>query len=510
MLSLKKYKGYNAILFFHQDMDGVVSAIIFKEILKKYKINIIKYVPIEYGERWAYISLKKWKKDDNEKTIFVLTDFSNGFIDVEIHTDHHQKQYIANKSQTYFDSDKKSNAELLNNISTYSIMDEEEIKFINIIDAAQYVEYSLQPEELLNTVFKYDKTKNYKENKMYLALVINNIIAIYKNKMVENKNFLSILVELAKPSLLSIYNTAIYLLKNINKEDYKKILDLEEKMFYKYLEDVKKVAEKNKTPIIINSYSDFLEALKKNSYEMFITKEKIIVSVNNIKNLYQNVNNTFQKVYNNFRYAPFAAYRNSILILKIFEDLSRIQISYNAWNTDIKNIKENFNLADIKEEVFSEFEKFIFKKEYIKIGDLLSVVFDVKKIEKQKDLSDFKINNVIGFLKILKPILKIRKNADFSVVLRFNKEIKNKNILEFHKILNNYKKELNNVLFFLKDYCKIFSGGHKKIYNFELLPIKKNELHLFNINIPNDYMYLAAYIIYNILKRKLKNEYKFI
>ena len=78
---LKRYK--KAKIYFHQDLDGVTTAIAMKKYLENQGFKVVDCETIQYGEKeWAI------KKPEGEGEVMpVLVDFAHGKPMFEIHTD---------------------------------------------------------------------------------------------------------------------------------------------------------------------------------------------------------------------------------------------------------------------------------------------------------------------------------------------------------------------------------------------------------------------------------------
>ena len=101
-----------AQIYFHLDLDGVVSAIAMREYLQKYGIDVIGYKTIQYGDKeFALV-----KPDANEDVMPVLVDFAHGKPEFKIHTDHHDSQTgVEDEASTQFRG-ARSNVETISGI----------------------------------------------------------------------------------------------------------------------------------------------------------------------------------------------------------------------------------------------------------------------------------------------------------------------------------------------------------------------------------------------------------
>ena len=93
-----------AQIYFHLDLDGVVSAIAMREYLKKYGIDTIGYKTIQYGDKeFALV-----KPDASKDVMPVLVDFAHGKPEFKIHTDHHDTQTGVEDAATQFKPARRS------------------------------------------------------------------------------------------------------------------------------------------------------------------------------------------------------------------------------------------------------------------------------------------------------------------------------------------------------------------------------------------------------------------
>src|SRR6056300_1710134 len=87
----KRYK--KAKIYFHQDLDGVTTALAMKNYLENNGIKVVDAEVIQYGDK--EFSIKKPSASGD--IMPVLVDFAHGKPMFVIHTDHHDKQVGAEK-----------------------------------------------------------------------------------------------------------------------------------------------------------------------------------------------------------------------------------------------------------------------------------------------------------------------------------------------------------------------------------------------------------------------------
>tara|TARA_R110000803_G_scaffold60710_2_gene120133 strand:+ start:9914 stop:11320 length:1407 start_codon:yes stop_codon:yes gene_type:complete len=196
----KRYQ--KAEIYFHQDLDGVVSAIGMRDYLSRYGIETIDCHVIQYGDKEFAVK----KPDASGDTMPVLVDFAHGKPEFTIHTDHHDSQAgVEDHTSTDFSSARSNVQTISQTISPSELFTDEDIQIINTVDSADYAKHDISPSEVMNYVKGIDNTKTTKGNKWILGLLTNKLLLAYKNK----KEFLEELVMKATPSLMNIYQNII-------------------------------------------------------------------------------------------------------------------------------------------------------------------------------------------------------------------------------------------------------------------------------------------------------------
>lgn len=188
-----------AKIYFHQDLDGVATAIAMKKYLENNGIKVVDSEIIQYGDK--EFSVKKL--DANGDTMPVLVDFAHGKPMFVIHTDHHDRQAGAEETGATSFRPSRSNVETISQIvSPKDIFPETDLRLISTVDSADYAKYDITPEQVINYLFKMDKDSDLKKNKFAMGLVLNKLLLAFKNK----PQFLENLVINSEPSLYSILN----------------------------------------------------------------------------------------------------------------------------------------------------------------------------------------------------------------------------------------------------------------------------------------------------------------
>jgi hypothetical protein len=186
-----------AKIYFHQDLDGVTTALAMKNYLEQNGIKVVDAEIIQYGSKEFAI-----KKVEGEGEIMpVLVDFAHGKPMFVIHTDHHDSQAgVEQGTSTNFKSSRSNVETISQSVSPKDIFSQDDIETISMIDSADYAKYDITPEQVVQYLFKIDRTKGVKENKKMMGLVANKLLLAFKNK----PEFLRNLVMNSKPSLQNI------------------------------------------------------------------------------------------------------------------------------------------------------------------------------------------------------------------------------------------------------------------------------------------------------------------
>ena len=124
-------KSKKAVIYFHIDLDGVTTAILMRDILSKYGVEVVEAHPIQYGNlEWSIVK----PKDDYIK---IMVDFAHSKTFFDIHTDHHEHQANVSDNCANFFRKELSNAEMLNyyHNQKFTFLDE---TLIRIVDSAQF------------------------------------------------------------------------------------------------------------------------------------------------------------------------------------------------------------------------------------------------------------------------------------------------------------------------------------------------------------------------------------
>lgn len=184
-------------IYFHQDLDGVTTAIAMKKYLEDNGIDVVDAHVIQYGDKEFAVK----KNDAQGDTMPVLVDFAHGKPMFTIHTDHHDKQIGVEKGTSKQFRGARSNVETISQVvSPRELFPSSDVLLINTVDSADFIRQDLTPEDVVNYILKVDKDTALSRNKMLMGLVVNKLLLAFKNK----KGFLEGLVMNSEPSLYSI------------------------------------------------------------------------------------------------------------------------------------------------------------------------------------------------------------------------------------------------------------------------------------------------------------------
>jgi hypothetical protein len=143
-----------AKIYFHQDLDGVTSALGMKEYLESNGIKVVDAEIIQYGDK--EFSIKKL--DAAGDTMPVLVDFAHGKPMFKIHTDHHDRQAGAEDTKSKSFRSARSNIETISQVlSPKDIFPSDDIKLISTVDSANFKPYGIKPRDVMNYILKLDK-----------------------------------------------------------------------------------------------------------------------------------------------------------------------------------------------------------------------------------------------------------------------------------------------------------------------------------------------------------------
>ena len=151
-----------AEIYFHQDLDGVTTAIAMKEYLKNNGIDVIDAHIIQYGDKEFAV-----KKNDAKGDVMpVLVDFAHGKPMFVIHTDHHDRQAGAEDTKSTSFRSSRSNVETISQVvSPKELFPSSDILLISTVDSANYAVNDISVDQVISYLFRLDKEKSLEKNK---------------------------------------------------------------------------------------------------------------------------------------------------------------------------------------------------------------------------------------------------------------------------------------------------------------------------------------------------------
>lgn len=213
-------------IYFHKDLDGITSAIAMKQFLKTYYgIELDDCHTIQYG------GLEYAIKTHKPGNLPVLVDFAHSKPMFTIATDHHDKQSGAEDTESTYFKSARSNVETISGEIAYSDMfTQTDIDLIKTVDSADFLRNKITPEDVQNSIFRYEKAASAEKNRYMMGFVVNRLLLAYKNKRISvksldgkrdhiNRNILECLVMDSTPSLHSIFNNIRHYINNATTSD---------------------------------------------------------------------------------------------------------------------------------------------------------------------------------------------------------------------------------------------------------------------------------------------------
>ena len=393
-----------AKIYFHIDLDGVTTAIAMKKYLEQHGIKVVDAEPIQYGGMEFAIK----KPEGSGDVMPVLVDFAHGKPMFVIHTDHHDTQAGVEKDTATSFKHSRSNVETISQtLSPRDIFTPEDIQTISMVDSADFARHDITPKQVMNYLFKLDKEKSFRENRMAMGLVANKLLLAFKNK----PDFLKDIVLNADSSLLSILNNIKSQMRDKGYADLSVLQSNQEK----YVESRKEAKDLNYEDGIISQYG--LGSMKAGSYD---------------------------------RYTPFENFPDADFLVTALP-LGIVQASCNPYKKE--RALKGVDLGKVKDEVLENLSDEL-KSQKITFGDL-------KRIGEQE--AEYKS---VGFtFKDMMAIYGDRPSFKMDGGEKL-KEILNEISKKLYKTLSPKQKDLlDRVSVDGLDVIKANSGGHKCITN---------------------------------------------
>lgn len=413
----KKGTGY-----FHMDLDGVTSAIAMRVYLERYGIKTTKVIPINYGS--SEFAANKPQKG----TLNWLVDFAHGKPFMNVHTDHHDSQAgVSSTTSTDFSKEPANAGAISAKISPSELFPAKDLDVIKMIDSAGFAKEGINPDQVMNAAFGYDKTLDVTKNHRAMGMVVNKLLLANKNK----KGFLEDLVMQANPSLTSMYTTIVRLAK---KAGFKTSGDVAT-TGKAYVEQQKgNMVKANTDP----------KNLKMGQSTQFGT------TIVQYGGGYMGKGRTYD------RYTPFKLYPNADY-LEIIWAMGLIQVSKNPF----KSGKNPYNLADLVWGKVMNKWKPKMTKERITLGTVKRV-FE-SDIKGNRDAMGFTFEDFVALFDKNQV-----KGMDIEAEGGYNTFIKKISSMHYSKLSFKQKQVLEKISISYWDLVVAQSGGHKDITNIQL------------------------------------------
>lgn len=486
-------------IWFHQDLDGVTSALAMKKYLESYGLKLVDAHIIQYG------GLEYAIKNKRPDSMAVLVDYAHFRTLFTIGTDHHSGQ-AGSVSGSSHAKPTRSNVETISGeISNTDIFTSGDIKLIQTVDSADFLRQGITPEDIQKSIYSIRPELSGEKNRFMMGFVVNRLLLVYKTKRIScksldgkrdhiNKNLLECLVLDSSPSLISMYHnlkhymtSAVSLEWDRNKRQHN-------------------VPKRLASPEEISANLQKYIKSRKDSAEVKYDPEYRIVSQYGIGSVFDAGSYDRYVVFKNNPEAEF--------VCTVFP-MGLIQVSCNPFKE--KRLK-GIDLGEITKEVLSKY-KYQLSNINVPINEIKRISeSEIEGMRKKygpdyqgvgftfEDLKMFYDNDII----FLGPDGKSRVNLSLSNPGEYT-EVYNsiKNCMEkpFEKWTSQEKKQMENYKIPILRIIEQMSGGHPSITNIQglnYLSSRKDLLkRLFNTEEYTDVMKLLAKEFINILKQKI-------
>lgn len=402
----KKYT--KAEIFFHKDLDGIMSALSMRFFFKTYyNIETVDAHQIQYG------GLEYAVKHAQPGNLPCLVDFAHSRPSYVIATDHHDKQAGAEKTDSTYFKSARSNAETISGEISYGdVFTPGDIDLVKTVDSADFLANGIKPEDVQNSIFSVNKELSAKKNRYMMGFVVNRLLLAYKNKRIsvtsldgknehKNKNILECMVLDCNPSLYSMFNNIKHYIKNATTNDKLGVLATPETL----AENLENYIQKMKGYKFIETETgDTIEYDPKNKRHVdMATSGKKIAKGSHFDEKYKIISQygggSMIKPGSYDRYVPFKNNPEANFICIVWP-MGLIQVSCNPFKE--KKLKD-INLGAIAKEVMSVHEK-NFKRMFISLEDVKRESENTQELKafKKQDGEDytavgFKYDDLVSF-----------------------------------------------------------------------------------------------------------------
>jgi hypothetical protein len=485
----------NCEIYFHKDLDGVTSAIAMKEFLKNYyQIEAVDCHIIQYG------GLEFAIKHHQPGNLPVLVDFAHSKPMFTIATDHHDKQVGGEDTDSTYFKSARSNVETISGEISYSdIFTSDDIKLIQTVDSANFLQYNIKPEDIQKSIFKYEKGETATKNRFMMGFVVNRLLLAYKNKRITcksldgsrdhiNKNILECLVLDSTASLYSMFNNIRHYINTAKTTDKlgrlatpEEITEhltayIERMKTYRFIEDPETGEVSDYDPENWR-HKKLSNSGAKIGKGVHFDEEYKIISQYGGGNLF--------KAGSYDRYTPFKNFPESEFLCIVWP-MGLIQVSCNPFKE--KKLKD-INLGEIAKEVLSKHEPML-KRFYIPI-DSIKREFETSQDWKQMSKAEGEDYEGVGFkfsdLDAFYSDCVFKKDGDKIVKVDINDdEVKSTMNIVYDKMSDQQKTFLNTMKIPVWELIIRNSGGHPSITNISGLNFLKYNRTLLKISYDTD------------------------
>lgn len=505
MLTDRKSQGfYDVEIWFHQDLDGVTSALAMKKYLEDYGMEVIDTHIIQYG------GIEYAVRDKQPESLACLVDFAHGKGVFHIQTDHHSGQAGTELTPSTHFKATRSNVETISGvISPGNVFTSTDIELIQTVDSANFLKYDVKPEDIQNAIFQYKRDTNPSRNRFLMGFVVNRLLLSFKNKRISvtsldgkrhhiNKNLLECLVLDSTPSLYSMFNNLKHYIKSAVSLEWDRS------------KREQNVPKKLSTPQeLTQSLMSYIETRKPG-------RTQDVKYDANYKIIYQyGIGNVFTTGSYD-RYVVFKNYPEADFVCTVFP-MGLIQVSCNPFK---EKLFKDIDLGEIGKEVLAPFRK-NFENFYISIKDIKKInESEIEKMRKkygeEYEGIGFKFNDLKAFYKDSIVVLPNRHQGDMKTKEILNlDETDNEDVqlLEawmdepYETWPDDIKEELSWMKISLWKIIEANSGGHKSITNIQglsYMACRKDLLKiLFKTEVATDVMKLIGKNFIENLKSKI-------
>lgn len=502
--SHKLEHGNNFEIWFHQDLDGVTSAVAMKSYIERYGMNMVDCHITQYGGMEYAIRQKR------PDSMAILVDFAHFKTMFTIATDHHTSQTGAPSGAAYAKPSRSNVETISDEISPSDVFMKSDIDLIKTVDSADFMKYGITPDDIQNVIFSIDPNLSGEKNRYMMGFVVNRLLLVFKNKRISvksldgkrnhiNRNFLECLTLDSSPSLVSMYMNIKHYMDSAVSLEYDRSLRKHN------------VPKKLASVDILKSNLDKYIKTRENNKDVEFDSEYKIIKQYGIGSVFEPGSYDRYVVFKNNPLADFVCTIFPMGLIQVscnpFKEkvLSKIDlglITKEMLGKYVDGLK-NFNVpvSDIKrisEDEISK-KKIQYGDEYNPIGfnyaDLKAFYSGVIKWMPNRKSGDYTMN-VLD--------LNDDNNPSTKIVIDILKECMDK---PYDKWSDREKKMMKLIMIPMYDIIRINSGGHPSITNIQglnYLSSRKDLLkNYFNTENYTDVMKMFADDFISILKSKI-------